>query len=292
MSVYNISGTELQAVYNIGGELLNQAFDIDGNELLSGVPTYQMSVLHSEPISTGQSVQGMAVYGNYIFQFFTGTNKMKVYSLSDYSYITEFSCTVIGHGNNLQFGDTVQANGFPLLYASDAGQTAGDNQVIYVVSIDLTGCELVDTITLPSSAGYFLNSVIDFDERIIYTVGYSLNDHEDQTGMTVITAVDLDDPTTVIDTWQYNYLGVIQGVVLHNDYIVVNCSTWNVAGFTLYFINRRTKALDSTQEFYKEADAETQGFAFIRNHYLVSKWVYKTVSGTRTLFYEFLSMHP
>lgn len=292
MSVYNIGGTEIQAVYDISGNLLNQAFDIEGNELLSGVPEYQLSVLHSEQIATGQSAQGLAVYGDYIFAFFTGTNMMKVYSLTDYSYITEFSCTIIGHGNNLQFGDTVQSNGFPLLYASDAGQTAGTNRVIYVVSIDLTGCSLVETITLPASAGYFLNAVIDFEERIIYTVGYSKSDHEDPTGKTVITAIDLDDTTTVLDSWQYDYFGIIQGVALHNDYIVVNCSTWNVENFTMYFVNRRTKAIDSTQTFYKEAKAETQGFAFVKNHYLVSKWVYRTVSGSEYLYYEFLSLHP
>lgn len=286
MSIYDVGGNALNSVCDVEGVQLSQAYDIDGNPLLSR-PDYpsELTLLHSASISGEQSPQGMATYGGYIFQFFSTVNKMKIYRQSDYALVNEMDCTLIGHGNNLQFGNDVQSNGFPYLYASDSN--SADARYIYVLSIDLNGLSLVRTINLPQAVGNFPNAVIDFENGKIYSVGYTENSVYTTSGKNIICVLDLNDPTTVLSTWQYDYLGVMNGLVWNGSNIVLNCNTWDGTDVKFYFINPTTKTIDHNLTFDKEYDSEYQGFSDENEYYLVSKWIYKAVSGAETLFYEF-----
>lgn len=287
MSVYNVSSSVISSAYDVSGSLLEQAYDIEGNELLVSYPS-TFTFLHSEAISTGQSPQGMAIYGNYIFQFFTGTNKMKILSKTDYSLVNEMNCTIIGHGNNLQFGVDEQANGFPYLYCSD---TAANVRAIYVISINLTQLSLVQTISLPSATGNFPNGVIDFARRKIYTIGYTGTSTENPSGNSNLFCIlDLDNPSTVFSSQTFNYLGVMNGLVWDGIHVIMNANTFDGTDGKFYYINPTTGAIDHTVTVVKEYNSELQGMAEQTYGLLVSKWVYKTVSGTRTLFYEFYSL--
>lgn len=287
MAVYDASGNELNAVYDADGTELDYAYDELGNVIYSKeTPVYPstLSLLYSTYPGIN-SPQGMATYGNYIFQFFSNVNKLNVYNRSDYSLINSMDCTVIGHGNNLQFGNEVQSNGFPLLYASDSN--SADARYIYVLSVSTTQLSLVNTINLPSAVGNFPNAVIDFAHGKIYTLGYTASSVYTTTGKNVLCELDLSNPSTVLNTWQYDYLGVMNGLVWNGTHIVLNANTWDGTDVKFYFINPSTETIDHTLTFEKEYDSEYQGFSDEGDYYLVSKWVYKNVPSTRTLYYEF-----
>lgn len=283
MSIYDINGDPVGSVYDIDG-LTSQAYDIEGN-LLSNKPA--LTLLNSAQISTGQSPQGMATYGDYIFQFFSTANKIKVLNKTDYSLVNEMNCSAVGHGNNFQFGEEVQANGFPYLYVSDCD--SADARYIYVLSIDTAQFTLVNTITLPSAVGYYPNAVIDFASSRIYVQGYSKSSYTDSTSKTIVSVLGLDD-LSVIDSWQYDYLGVENGLVWDGNHIVLECDTWDGYDVKFYFINPLTKAIDETLVYEKEYDSEYEGFSFEQNYYLISKWIYKTISGSKKLYYEFYKL--
>lgn len=292
MAVYDASGNELNAVYDADGTELDYAYDELGQVIYSKeTPVYPsgLTLLNSSIVSGGGSPQGMATYGGYIFQFWSTVNKMQVYRMVDYSFVNEIDCAVIGHGNNLQFGNEVQSNGFPYLYCSDSN--SADARYIYVLSIDTTQLSLVNTINLPSAVGNFSNAVIDFAHGKIYTLGYTASSVYTTTGKNVLCELDLSNPSTVLNTWQYDYLGVMNGLVWNGTHIVLNANTWDGTDVKFYFINPSTQAIDETLEFEKEYDSEYQGFSYMGSYYLVSKWVYKNVPSSRTLYYEFYSLH-
>lgn len=290
MAIYDINGNALNYTYDIAGNELNYAYDISGNIIYSkGTPEYpaNLSLLYSTYPGIN-SPQGMATYGNYIFQFFSNVNKMNVYTKTDYSLINSMNCTVIGHGNNLQFGNEVQENGFPLLYCSDSN--SADARYIYVLSIDTTQLSLVNTINLPSAVGNYPNAVIDFESSKIYTLGYTGSTVYDSSGRNVLCSLDLSNPSTVLKTWQYNYLGVMNGLVWNGEHVILNANTWDGTNVKFYFINPTTEVIDCTLTFEKEYDSEYQGFSYEGTYYLVSKWIYKNAPSTRTLYYEFYSL--
>ena len=292
MAVYDASGNELNAVYDADGIELDYAYDELGNVIYSKeTPVYPstLTLLNSSIVSGGGSPQGMATYGGYIFQFWSTVNKMRIYRKSDYTLVNELPCTVIGHGNNLQFGTEVQSNGFPLLYCSDSN--SADARYIYVLSIDTTQLSLINTINLPSAVGNYPNAVIDFAHGKIYTLGYTASSVYTTTGKNVLCELDLSDPSTVLNTWQYDYLGVMNGLVWNGMHVVLNANTWDGTDVKFYFINPSTQAIDETLEFEKEYDSEYQGFSYMGSYYLVSKWIYKDVPSSRTLYYEFYSLH-
>lgn len=301
MAIYDKIGTELSSVYDGSGTELDYAYNSGGTQIYSKVtpppppppppPVYEVGLnLLNSSYPGINSPQGMATYGGYIFQFFSNVNTMNIYRMDDYSSVNSIPCTVIGHGNSLQFGKVVQANGFPLLYCSGY-------RCIYVVSIDLNSVSLVDTITLPDATGNAsTNSVIDFDNGFIYVVGYTASSIYDGTGNYIISKLSLNTPSTILDTWQYSYLGVTQGVVWDGTHIVVNCNTYNGQYVKFHFINPTTREIDKTEQFTKEyqspLDSEYQGFSFEETYYLVSKWVYKDHPDSRSLYYEFYSYVP
>lgn len=290
MAIYDLNGTVLNHAYDVDGTEVNYAYDVDGNVIFSKVtPVFPSELTQLYSTYPGiNSPQGMATYGDYIFQFFSNVNKLNVYKRSDYSLINSMDCTVIGHGNNLQFGTEVQPNGFPLLYASDSN--SADARYIYVLSVTTTQLALIDTINLPSAVGNYPNAVIDFANRKIYTLGYTGSTVYDTTGRNILCELDLDNPSTVLNTWQYDYLGVMNGLVWNGSYIVLNANTWDGTDVKFYFINPYTKQIDNTLTFDKEYDSEYQGFSDEGTCYLVSKWIYKNVPSSRTLYYEFYNL--
>lgn len=297
MAVYNNIGTELGDVFNSLGTSLDYAYDSSGTQVYSkGTPTppeppvypVGLGLLHSSYPGIN-SPQGMATFGNYIFQFFSNVNEIHIYKKDDFSEVGSMSCTDIGHGNSIQFGKTVQQNGFPYLYCS-GGRT------IYVLSIGLLSYSLVDTIVLSEDVGNSGNAVIDFDNSLIYSVAYTATSIYDTSGKHKVSVLSLGNPSVVISSWEYNYLGVIQGLVWDGEHIVVNCNTYDGPYVKFHFINPSTQVLDKTEQFAKEyqspLDSEYQGFSFEETYYLVSKWAYKDQPTSRSLYYEFYSYVP
>lgn len=282
--IYDLLGNAVDSVYDVDGQQIFEAFDIDNNELIN----HSLTLLNSQQIATGQSPQGMATYDGYIFQFFSTINKLKIFRESDYSLVQEIPCAFIGHGNNLQFGVEEQQSGFPLLYASDSD--SADARYIYVVQVDLSSASLVDTITLPSAVGNFPNGVIDFANRKIYTAGYTANSVYSKSGKYVFCVLSLDDPSSVIDSWQLDYLGVMNGLLWNGKNIILNANTYDGLEVKFYFINPKNKSVSTVLSFSKEDDSEYQGMSLKQGWILVSKWIYKTINNVRSLFYEFYKL--
>lgn len=292
MAVYDIDGNVLNTVYDIDGNELNYAYDIDGDQIYSKGTPYvpSLTLLHSEltsNIGTGTiTPQGLAVYGDYYFQFFTGDNKMRVFNRNTYEKVAEYSATNIKHANTMQFGNVVQSNGFPLLYVSEWGDSgAVDSKTIDVLQIDLSGYTIVDSFTLPNSAGYHPSFVGDWANNVGYSVGFANSLSTAEIQPNVITKYDLSD-MSIIEQYQVPYMGVLNGFEYYNGKLIYCGNTWNGATTIFSFIDVNTHEV-TQYSFAKSTDEEYEGYAVDGNELIISNWI----RTENVLYYRIFSMN-
>ena len=289
MAVYDINGTGLSIIYDISGNDLDNAFDINGNEVFS---TYEpsMTLLHSTQMSTfSQSTitpQGFASYGNYYFQFFTGDNKIRILNKTNFELVASYSATDIKHANTMQFGDVVQDNGFPLLYVSEWGDSGEvDSKTIDVLKIDLNGYEIVDSFTLPNSAGYHPSFVGDWENNVGYSVGFKNNIAPSVEQPNVITKYDLDD-MSVLEQYDVPYMGILNGWEYYNGNLIYCGNTWNGETAIFSFINVATHDV-TPYSFAKTTDEEYEGYSVSGDELICSNWI----RSSSILYYRIFSMN-
>lgn len=292
MAVYDADGNELFTVYDADGNILDYAYDADGNVIYVRY-TPVLTLLHSVPMSTigagTLTPQGMAVYGNYIFQFFTGDNKMRVFNKITYAKVAEYSATDIKHANTMQFGDVVQDNGFPLLYVSEWGDSGTeDSKTIDVLKIDLTGYTKVDSFTLPSSAGYHPSFVGDWQSDVGYSVGFANSLATSETQPNVITKYDLTD-MSILEQYELPYMGVLNGWDYYDGKLIYCGNGWNTPTAIFSFIDVNTHEV-TPYTFEKTTNEEFEGYAVDGNSLLISNWIYDA-DDNNTLKYRIFSMN-
>lgn len=292
MAVYNKSGTALLNVYGKNGNGLPKAYDESGNEIFEQMYAPTMDLLAVIPFSdlapVAISPQGLAVYGDYIFQFFTGDSKMRVFSAETFEVVGEYECTDAIHGNTMQFGVEEQDTGFPLLYVSTWGADGStDSKEIAILKVSLTGYTKVGSITLPNSAGYHPSLVFDWENGLAYSVGFASSLSTATVQPNVITKYDASDlqDLTVLEQVQVPYMGVLNGWSYYNGKLIYCGNTWNGTLATFSFIDVGTFSV-SPIVLQKTADEEMEGFDVSGNKLIIANWVNK--SGTK--FYRIYSM--
>lgn len=150
-----------------------------------------MTITHS----TSNSIQGCAVYGNYLFVADDSLSCIGIYDLTTKTLVNSVSFTrnTNYHCNNLNFGTYKYADSdaTPCLYIS---QEKATTHLILVFQVTFNGSifslNLVQTITMPAPlAGvtpYYPNSMIDSDNGILYVMGYSSNSYSESNSNKII----------------------------------------------------------------------------------------------------------
>lgn len=288
MAIYEIDGTMLNSAYNVSGSSLTYAYNKDGLQIYPYNP--QLTLLNTMLMSSlnpniNITPQGMAVYGNYIFQFFTGDNTMRIFNKTTYELLGSYTAIDIKHANTMQFGAEVQDNGFPLLYVSEWGVDGATNSsTIDVLKAGVLSYQIVDSFTLPSSAGYHPSFVGDWGNGVGYSVGFKNSTSTTTSQPNTITKYDLTD-MSVIEQYDVSYMGVLNGWDYYDGNLIYCGNTWNGATAIFSFIDVTTHTV-TPYTFAKTSNEEYEGYAVDGNNLLCSNWI-----NDGTLKYRFYTMN-
>lgn len=286
MAIYDATGTVLTQAFKVDGSELSIGYDKDGNVIFSPEPYEpQLTFLKSIPMSTFNpnkaiSPQGMAVYGNYIAQFFTSDDSLRLIDMTDWSVDGAYELPEFLHGNGLVFGNTVQASGFPLLYGSQFGESASvESRKIAIADIGLSSYSIEGYYDIPSSAKCHPQFVADWNNGKGYTIGYA--QLATGSGNMTISEFNISDMTTVLAQWTVSYMGVVQGSCFWNGYIVVIGDSYNYSKVRVSFINVSTHEKTEFQfTKYQDHRMEFQGVDVVENDLLISSWIYDELDGS------------
>lgn len=284
--IYNAEGLELYKIFDAFGAQIDKAYNISGEQVFSAYnPT--ISFLHSFDMSEFDpdvilSPQGMAITGNNAFQYFTGNDSLHIINLVNFTIDGGYTVPEFVHGNGLVFGDAAQSSGFPLLYASQFGETAQiDARKIAIAEVGTGDYRIVGYYDIPQNAGYHPQFMADWTNGKGYTIGYQYLTTESGNYMT-ISEYNISDMSTIIKSWTIPYIGVIQGSCFWHGYIIIVTDSYNYAKVKINFINIENKTLQ-TYEFTKQQDhqMEFQGIDVLGNDLIVSSWIYDDSDGQK-----------
>lgn len=296
MSIYSINGLQKDAAYNVVGNDLSVAYNVDGGEeyrpgpydpRLTFMHSINMSVFNPNKII---SPQGMAIYEDYIAQYFTNDDSLRLIDMRDWSIAGAYALPEFLHGNGLMFGKTVQPSGFPILYGSQFGESASvESRLIAITDIGLSSYSLDGYYDIPSSAGYHPQFVADWDNDRAYTIGYA--QPATGYGRMTIAEYDISDMTTIISSWTVPYMGIVQGSTFWNGYIVVIGDSYDYSEIRVTFIDVSTQ-IKTEYRFTKKQnhDMEFQGVDVDGDHLVISSWIYDA-DDSRTLKYWLYAMN-
>lgn len=287
MAVYDVNGNALSNVYDIDATDLDYAYDIDGTQVFAKyIPS--LTLLHSVPMSTLASgsitPQGFAIYGDYYFQFFTGDNTMRVFNRNTYAMVGSYSATDISHANTMQFAQTPESTGFPLLYVSEWGASGEvDSKIIDVLRVSTTGYTKVSSFTLPASCGNHPSFIADWDSGIAYTVGYSGGTRDSE--YMIISEFNLSDMSTPTEQYQVPYMGVLNGWEIHDGRLIYYGNSWDSLSLLVSFIDIATHEVTQFS-FAKTGNEEYEDCCVSGDTLVLSNWL-----NDGTLKYQIYSMN-
>lgn len=284
MSVCNSKGNSLSEICNSAGTIIDSACNSSGDIIYPA--TFNKVLLNEILMSTlNPSVsvipQGFAIYGNYYFQFFTGDNTMRVFSMIDYSLVSSFPADNIAHANNMFFGREIQDTGFPLLYSVEhtLGGRDNDSKVVDVLKVSLEGYEIVSRYTIGGDCGDYPGCIIDWDTNTVYAIGY--NDYPTDATQMILTIYNMSDWSTPINRVVLPMMGILNGFDFYNGKLIYVGNTWNDSQLTLSEIDVNT--FEITPHYYsKSTDSEYEGSCVVGNSLYLSQW-----DSTDNLYYRF-----
>lgn len=254
MGIYSVSGTSLSACYDLEANDLNHAYDLDGDVIFTKAPPttdYASYTATSYRNITVSYTQGMEIYDDVLFQFRGPNNLVSVFNFATGATITAEMSIESGHSNAVAFSKTfyAQSDDFPIIYCGD-----WNNSVVHVLRISTDSSSKLYDITF-SGAGYHPNPAIDFDNGIMYTVGYYLNDTTASAGnYCIVCKWDLTNMTdngdgtftpTLLDTYTRDYIYVMQDLK-YNDGLIWICSGYGSSTQYVYGMNPETGVFTHT----------------------------------------------
>lgn len=139
------------------------------------------------------AIQGFAMYNSKVIQLYSNPSKLAIVDMGDNSVIATMDGNV-GHGNTIDFFDEFEnaSDMFPLALVSD-----GISNEAYKVRIKTSGVTVKQTIKFPvEHCGYYVSTMLDKLNNIIYTVGYYENSYNTDSGSNKM----------VIAKWDYSNL--------------------------------------------------------------------------------------
>ena len=123
------------------------------------------------PNPTGKSAQGMAIYNGVIFQLFN-PDYVRLRTFPGFVDIAEYSITS-EHGDTAEFSNEFydSSDEFPLLYIT----SDSDPAKVFVNRVTRSGATLIRTYYFGdlTKTGYYAGHCCDFDNNIMYLVGYT-----------------------------------------------------------------------------------------------------------------------
>ena len=164
----------------------------------------------SPTVGEANSLQAIALYNDRIFQFLPN-NKCVSFPFGSPSNRTVFDATC-GHGNSAEFSASKydESDTYPICYVSDWLKT--DANKVYALRLTDTSATLIKTYTFPfADAGYYAGACLDNEKNIMYLIGYSKPNAEqnvDNENHLIVSAWDMTSETNNGDgTYSYTKIG-------------------------------------------------------------------------------------
>ena len=202
-----------------------------------------------------QSIQGSAIYGNYLIQFFN-RGYLAIIDLENETVIETLLVpnTSSGyHANNVNFSNYWMDGNtdFPLLYVSEC---YGSHRV-FVYSLSFEGIALIQTISFNGS-GYESSNrydwFLDNENNLIYTLGNTENHDTVENNRILITGFELPSPEEgdvilsdedVIDSFYNKDIYIYQGSFVISSKVYCLFGIINPIGYTVIDLNTQKTSL-------------------------------------------------
>lgn len=292
MGVFDKDGDSLLKCYDSTGSGLPNAYNKDGDTVFwdSNV-NYDNYEINSFLTISVQNAQGFDVYNGILFQFRAGSsvqNVVNLYDLTDGTPVIVGMGITSGHGDSASFSDELysETDEFPLLYVSADTNPA----LVYVNRVTVQTSELIKTLSFPiAQAGYYAAAVCDFENNIIYMVGYSERNYTNDNGgsnKTIITKWDMTSLTDngdgtftplYISKIERDFVYCTQGQQYHDGLMWIASGYSNHASY-IYAIDPSDGEIEHTIDL--NTNVEVEGLAWINDHSFIVGFqggTYKTV---------------
>lgn len=282
--IYSKEGTALSDAYAVNGTSLDTAYDVDGSVVFtkqSGGVDYSNYIISNYCTVSLSPTQGFDIYNGVIFQYLANSssvnNRMTTINAGTSAFIAENVVVTSDHGDSASFSDEFYAESdvYPLIYV-----TADTNPAkVYVNRVTETSSELIRTLSFPlTQTGYYAAACCDFDNDIIYMVGYKEQNYQTDgggTNSTVISIWDMSNPTDngdrtytplFISSYERPFIYVMQGQQFHDNMLWISSGGTNVRGY-VYALDPTNGDLLFTID--TNTTTEIEGISFISDTEMV-----------------------
>lgn len=276
--IYSKTGATLSDAYAVDGTSLDTAYDVNGSVVFtkqSGGVDYSSYTISNYCSVSLQPTQGFDIYNGVIFQYLANSssvnNRMTTINAETSAFIVKNIVVVSDHGDSASFSNEFysESDDYPLIYV-----TADTNPAkVYVNRVTPTTSELIRTLSFPlERTGYYAAACIDFENDIIYMVGYSENtalSDNDGSNKTVVSKWDMGNMTdngdntytpAFISSYERPFIYVMQGQQYYDGMLWISSGGTNVRGY-VYALD----PIDGTLLYTVDSGTETEmeGIAFI-----------------------------
>lgn len=210
--------------------------------------------------------QGFAIYDDYIVQLHSNVSEIRIYQISTGTRVSilDSSNLNIGHGDCIQISNTKYNENdlFPIIYITKDSTPA----VVQTIRIsDLSTVEKLKTYTFgnASETGYYAGHVCDFENNILYQIGYKKNSYTSPTDNSmIVTVYDMTQETLIsennyslqlIDSWTLPFIYTCQGQKFFDNKIII------VSSYSIAYQENRIYIIDpvrkSIVKYYNKFDS-------------------------------------
>ena len=281
MAIYNVNGNVLSNIYTVDGSNLQNAFNINGESVYSGGIDYSNYEITDYCAVNLSPTQGFDIYNGIIFQFMANasnvSNRMATINAGTSTIINSNITATSDHGDSASFSDEFysQSDAYPLIYVTSDTNPAN----VYVNRVTQTSSQLIKTYTFPlNKTGYYAGLCLDYENEIMYMVGYSEQNYLTDDGgnnKTIISKWDMSDLTdngdgtytpAFISSVQRPFIYVMQGQQYRNGMLWIASGATDVRGY-VYALNPSNGNLLYTVD--TNTTTELEGIAFISDAEMV-----------------------
>lgn len=258
MAIYDVNGSALSNAFEKSGGSVSTAYSKDGTMVWTGeieTDYNNPNIAYYKTIAT-QNCQAMELYNDVLFQFrghstSTPNDMVCLYDWTTNASISSDMYIDSGHANAVAFGKTFYTEGdeFPIIYCGD-----WFDPIVHVNRITRSSSQhLYDIVLDVATVGYHANPCIDFDNEIMYTVGYYKNSTSDSTdNHCIVCKWDLSQMTdngngtftpSLIGTYTRNFIYIMQDLKFSDGYAWITSGGQGNSEY-LYGMNPETGAFD------------------------------------------------
>lgn len=248
---------------------------IDVKQKKYNVSATNLKIPTVEQIGAG-SPQGFAMYNGKAIQLYANPSKLAIVNMIDSSVVATMDGNV-GHGNTIDFFNEFEDAGdmFPLALVAD-----GTSNEAYKVRIQTSGVTVKETIKFPiEHCGYYVSTMLDKLNSIIYTIGYYENSYNTNSGSNKMVIAKWDYSNLAsngdgsvtpefIESFYVPYFTTLQGPTFYNGKLfVVSSPALAVSDTNIYVIDPVAKRICSliTEFVPNIKTSETEGLYFYDN---------------------------